>query len=368
LLLAEQADQELAASRLAGAKIVPPPFPWTAATPSQIDLATDGLRGYRVALPSGRAGPLPVLVMRNGPGPAVLLTGGTHGDEFEGQIVVGDIVRGTDLADVSGLIIALPLHNYPACLSGTRCGPSDDADLNRLFNVATAQSGETATIAEFVSATLLPPVDWVIDLHSGGRAHEFVLSANLQARPGSPEYADMLPALLAFDAPYGLLFDEVGGANMPHAGTLEGLARQLGKRAISSELGGGGRATPLSLAAARQGLRNLLAHIGARHDANATPPQQSRSRLIALSRAEQYVGAPSAGRFAPQRWLEDEVRAGEVLGHIHPLDDPMAEPEAIVARSDGLIAAVASAGVQRAGAALFFVAERLSLPPINSRR
>ena len=40
---------------------------------------------------------------------------------------------------------------------------------------------------------LLPPVDWVVDLHSGGAAHEFVLSSNLQATVGSAEYAEMLP-------------------------------------------------------------------------------------------------------------------------------------------------------------------------------
>src|SRR5437867_403146 len=85
-------------------------------------------------------------------------------------------------------------------------------------------------------------------LVAGGRGHEFAPSGNLQATPGSPEYAAMLPALLAFDAPYAIVFDEVGGPGMPHTGTLEGLARTLGKRAISSELGGGGRATPDTLA------------------------------------------------------------------------------------------------------------------------
>jgi predicted deacylase len=173
----------------------------------------------------------------------------------------------------------------------------------------------------------------------------------------------MLPALLAFDAPYGLVFDEVAGADMPHGGTLEGLARQLGKRAISSELGGGGRATPLSLAAAERGLCNVLAHIGVRRDAIATPPERSRSELIALSRPEHYVRAPLAGRFAPLRWLEDEVRSGETLGHIYSLDDPMAEPVAVVAGSDGVIAAVASVGIQAARASLFFVAERLRTHP-----
>ena len=110
----------------------------------------------------------------------------------------------------------------------------------------------------------------------------------------------MLPALMAFDAPYAIVFDEVGDTGMPHTGTLEGLARRMGKRAISSELGGGGRVTPASLSVAAQGLRNVLAHIGVRPDREATRPEQSRSQLLALSRKEHYVPAPATGRLAPR--------------------------------------------------------------------
>lgn len=335
---------------------------WANIPAAGIDLQTDGFRAYRVRLPNGRGRhlDLPVVVLRNGAGPAVLVAGGTHGDEFEGQVAVGNLVRNTGIAAVSGLLIVLPLHNLPACLAGTRTGPADDADLNRLFKPDAHGRGPSAAIARFVTETLLPPVDWVVDLHSGGREHEFVLSGNLQARPGSREYQDMLPVLLAFDAPYGLIFDEVGGAGMPHTGTLEGLARQLGKRAISSEIGGGGRATPISLAVAERGLRNVLAHIGVRDDPVATGPEDSRSELIALTRPEHYVLAPIAGRLAPRRWLGEDVQAGEILGHIHPLEDPLAVPVPVAARSDGVVAAVASQGVQAEGASLFFVAERLA--------
>ena len=300
------------------------------------------------------------MVIRNGVGPSVLVAGGTHGDEFEGQIAVADLARNTETSNVSGLLIALPLHNFPACLAGTRTGPDDGADLNRLFSADIPQVGPSAVIARFVASTLLPPVDWVVDLHSGGAAHEFVLSSNLQASVGSAEYDDMLPALMAFDAPYAIVFDEVGDTGMPHTGTLEGLARRMGKRAISSELGGGGRATPASLSVAAQGLRNVLAHIGVRPDREATRPEQSRSQLLALSRKEHYVPAPATGRLAPARWLGDEVRAGEVLGHIHPLEEPLSSPVPIPALCDGMVAAVASIGVQEQGGSVFFVAERLT--------
>ena len=37
--------------------------------------------------------PVPVAVWRNGDGPAILLTTGTHGDEYEGQVVLTRLVQ-----------------------------------------------------------------------------------------------------------------------------------------------------------------------------------------------------------------------------------------------------------------------------------
>ena len=76
---------------------------------SEIDFDSDGRRTYRVRLPYGRARQmaLPLAVIRNGKGASVLLAGGTHGDEFEGQIGVANLVRDTDPASVSGHYLIL---------------------------------------------------------------------------------------------------------------------------------------------------------------------------------------------------------------------------------------------------------------------
>ena len=124
------------------------------------------------------------------------------------------------------------------------------------------------------------------------------------------------------------------------------LRAQMGKRAISSEIGGGGRATPASLAVAARGLRNVLAHIGVRPDRDATRPAQSRSQLLALSRKEHYVPAPATGRLAPARGSGTRCAPAIVLGHIHPLEDPLAPPVPVAGACDGVVAAVASIGVQ----------------------
>jgi N2-acetyl-L-2,4-diaminobutanoate deacetylase len=337
---------------------------WRFLSPRQIDSARLGKQSIAVRLGYEREGEkdellLPLVMVHHGRGPAVLVVGGTHGDEFEGQMAVSRLCREIDPENIQGTLILLPLHNVLACHAGTRHTPGDGSDLNRLYGQS-GGPGPAQTIARFVENFLLPQVDWVIDLHSGGVAHEFVLSSNLQARPHSPEFNTMLRPLLALDAPYAIVFDEVSASGqMPHTGTLEGLARKLGKKAISSELGGGGRLTPASLGVAEHGLRSLLSFIGVVPWRDATPPEQSRSQLLFLGRPEHYVSAPAAGRFAPLARLGEAVQTGDLLGTVAPLHDPLAKPEPVIASSHGIVIAIAQRGLQQSGDGLFYLADEL---------
>jgi len=340
---------------------------WRSLSPSEIYLGVPGKHCLHARL--GREGELmlPLVIVRNGPGPTVLVAGGTHGDEFEGQIAVSNLCRDITPENVHGTLILLPLHNVLACRAGTRVTPDDGSDLNRLYGRPDGE-GPAHAIARFVETVLLPDVDWVIDLHSGGSAHEFVLSSNLQARLNSAEFETMRDPLLAFNAPYAIVFDEVSASgDMPHTGTLEGHARTLGKKAISSELGGAGRVTPASLGVAEHGLRSLLSHIGVVPWARATRPDQSRSQLLFLGRPEHYVRSRLAGRFAPTVSLGDEVREGERLGSIAPLDDPLRPAEPIISPSDGIVVAIARHGLQQAGTGVIYLADPLAEIP-DSRK
>lgn len=344
---------------------------WRSLSPTEIDLAVSGKHELRVSFDRADEMALPVVTVRNGRGPTVLIAGGTHGDEFEGQITVGNFCRAITPDSVQGTLILLPLHNILACRAGTRTTPGDGSDLNRLYG-SVAGDGPAHAIARFVESALLPHVDWVIDLHSGGGAHEFVLSSNLQARMNSPEFDALLDPLLAFNAPYAIVFDEVSASGeMPHTGTLEGYARSLGKKTISSELGGAGRVTPASLSVAEHGLRSLLSHIGVVPWSNATQPDESRSQLLFLGRPDHYVRSPLAGRFAPAVALGDSVRKGDHLGSIAPLDDPLAKPEPVIAGSDGIVVAIAAHGLQQAGDGVIYLADQYdwrSLRLSGSRR
>ena len=46
--------------------------------------------------------------IRNGSGPVVVLSGGVHGDEYEGPIVIAELLRDLKHEDVQGQLILLP--------------------------------------------------------------------------------------------------------------------------------------------------------------------------------------------------------------------------------------------------------------------
>jgi predicted deacylase len=334
---------------------------WQIIDEGAFDPLVTGFRRRHVMLGESPNPPrLSMISAGNGKGPTVLVTGGTHGDEFEGQIAALELARSLDALTVLGRLIVLPFHHEAACRAGTRLSPVDGRDLNRAYGlVPSIDTGPTLMIARFVEGRLLPHVDLVIDLHSGGETHEFVLSSNLQAAIGGEEHLAMRPLLMAFDAPYAITFDEAGENAMPHAGTLEGAARALGKQAISSEIGGGGHLTAQSVTVARQGLINLLHHVGVVRSAVATPWHESRSVELSLSRPDEHLTVPVAGWFCPSTSLGDRVMVGDSVGTLTSDLSPFDAPMPITARTAGIVAALPTRTRQKAGAAVAYVAAEL---------
>ena len=112
-----------------------PPSP---VTPT-IDLDAPGAQHGFLRLPYSRDDSawgsvmIPIAVLRGGDGPTALLTGGNHGDEYEGPIALFDLARTLDPADLAGAVIIVPALNLPAFRAGTRTSPIDRGNLNRSF-------------------------------------------------------------------------------------------------------------------------------------------------------------------------------------------------------------------------------------------
>src|SRR5262245_49257346 len=116
---------------------------------------------------------IPIAVVRNGEGPTALLTGGNHGDEYEGPVALFELARTLDAKDVSGTVIIVPAMNYPAFRAGTRTSPIDKGNLNRAFP-GRPDGTATEKIADYFQRYLLPRADLVVDFHSGGKTLDFV--------------------------------------------------------------------------------------------------------------------------------------------------------------------------------------------------
>src|SRR3954451_24425393 len=176
-----------------------PPMPTTRSRLSpEIDLDGDGKQTGFLRLPHSvhRSAygwvPIPIARISNGDGPRILLMAGNHGDEYEGQVALGRLIRELEPAEVRGHIIILPSANFPAAMAGTRTSPLDAGNLNRSFP-GDPTGGPTAQIAYYIESELLPRCDFVLDIHSGGSSLTY-LPSTLGRRPDTPEALDRAPS------------------------------------------------------------------------------------------------------------------------------------------------------------------------------
>ena len=94
-----------------------------------VDFERDGVQHGFLRLPYSRDDSAwgsvltPITVIGHGDGPTALLTGGNHGDEYEGPIALFDVARSLAPDAVTGRVIIVPALNYPAFRAGTRTSP-----------------------------------------------------------------------------------------------------------------------------------------------------------------------------------------------------------------------------------------------------
>jgi predicted deacylase len=317
----------------------------------EIDLARDGKQTGFIRVPHSvhRSAygwlPVPVACIKNGEGPRVLMLAGNHGDEWEGQLALGQLIRELDPAQVRGRLIILPSANFPAAQAGMRTSPIDDGNLNRSFP-GDPDGDVTRQIAYFIEHVLLPQCDYAFDFHSGGSSLMYVPGTLCRRDPDPAGMARLLALMKAFAAPVGW----VGSALQGQDRTLTAAARRQGVISMGTELGGGGQVTPSVLKLAEEGIRRLLAHI----EAYTGPvPARPETRLLSLGGNDDYVYAREAGVFEPLAELGDEVKRGQPAGRIHFFDTPWRAPEVAHFANDGLLICKRVPGRTERGDCLF---------------
>ncbi len=318
-----------------------PPSPVVAT----VDFAADGAQHGFLRLPYSRDDSawgsvmIPIAVIRNGIGPTALLTGGNHGDEYEGPLALFDLARTLDPAAISGTVIVVPALNYPAFRAGTRTSPIDRGNLNRSFPGHPAGT-VTQKIADYVQRYLLPLADLVLDFHSGGRTLDFVPFCAAHILPDDAQAARGFAAVEAFGAPFSMKMLEIDNVGM-----FDTAAEDMGKTFVTTELGGGGTSRAATVAVARRGVRNVLAHLGIID----SPPEPARTSWLDMPSGDCFTFAEDEGLLEPMVDLGEPVAAGDVVARIHAVTRTGLAPVELRTNLTGVLVARHFPGLVKAG-------------------
>ena len=272
--------------------------------------------------------PIPVGVIAGSPGPTVLLTGGVHGDEFEGPLALVKLYRELPEDLLNGRVVILPALNAPAVRASTRVSPIDQVNLNRAFP-GDKDGTATEMIANFIEDAMMPVCDAVIDMHSGGKAASFVPCA--MALPSENQELSEANRKLA-EAFLTPLIWVMSATNDTRS--VNYAADRNQKSVIAVELGGGGQVTPETLAIGERGVRNCLRHLGVL-EGEVEKPKTSQIP-IEISDSEHFHYAPGPGLFEPKFEPGDKVQMGDIAGVLYPFDNLEASPTIVKFAKDGI--------------------------------
>ena len=274
---------------------------------------------------------IPVTVVANGKGPTAVLFGGNHGDEFEGPVALMNLARRLQPDQIRGRVIMVPMLNGPAVEAGTRLSPVDGCNMNRAYP-GRPDDTITGMIAHYVSSTLLPIADVVVDIHSGGSSTLFLPSVNMHEVADSEQMDRMLDAGRAWGTPYVFIYRDVAGE-----GLLPTLSENMGKITLGTELGSRAQFGVEMLGFASRGIENVLAWANILN--RLGEPQVNKPQFVIADKEEDYIMASESGIFEPLCELGDRVNAGNAVGQIHNLEYPHREPVPVVAQTEGMVIA-----------------------------
>ena len=294
----------------------------------------------------------PLAVIANGDGPTVLLTGGNHGDEYEGPVALRRLIHELDPACVHGRVIVVPGLNQAALRAGKRLSPVDGGNLNRSFP-GDPRGTPTARVADFVYRELVARADVVLDLHSGGTSMVFSPLVATHDLGDPVRTAATARYLEAFGTGLAIVAEEPDPI-----GLLDYAVEALGKIFLTTEIGGGGAISAGTAAIAWRGIRNTLRLAGVL----AGDPEVDHPPTFARMHSDGSAIAPLTGLLEPYVDPGAEVAAGEPVGRIHSLDSLAADPVELAAPYSGVVIMRHNCGVVRAGDPVVAVATPATAP------
>ncbi|TIL63531.1 succinylglutamate desuccinylase/aspartoacylase family protein [Mesorhizobium sp.] len=303
------------------------------------DLNKPGVSTGHLIVPKGadcEALSLPVFSLNKGKGPRLLITGGCHGNELEGPIIARRVIDWLRGAQTCGRVIIVPELNPLAVQAWSRNTPIDGLNLNRVFP-GRADGSVTERIADAVSRLLLPMADTVLDLHSFGPLWEFPPATTTHPIADADLMAKTLRMAEAFKLPMTLVWEHDDTPGM-----FDTFAQNQGKVFVCAELGGGTVGAE-DLGIYETGVRNALIALGlVEGEAEYPTFRQQKSSQTLETLTSDVLKSPARGIFEPRCSVLDEVKQGDLIGILHPMDSLSADSIDIRAPTTSTVCAVKS--------------------------
>jgi predicted deacylase len=329
--------------------------------PEQLDFDLPGKHHYQLALHlDGTWGyslvPLTVINGRAGRNAnTVICFGGTHGNEYEGQIAVKRLCAELDPERMVGRAILMPQLSESACVANSRVSPLDGVNMNRAFP-GNARGTISYRIASFVKTRIFPLGRVVVDIHSGGREGAFPLCASFHPIPDAAQRAETGRVSRLFDTPFVFIY-----ASTMASGLLTDEAEAEGKVTLGGEFGGGETTSRFGVRHAYEGTLNVLRHYGlvegeVRKIRSEGSPEPI---LVKADRLEDYIPCPRDGVWEPVIDLGAPVAEGDLIGRLHDFSDHSSQAMEIRARCGGYVIMMHLSARPLKGQTLYVVGEPL---------
>jgi predicted deacylase len=260
-------------------------------------------------------------------GPTAVITGGVHGDEYEGPAALFDLVKLVDPMELAGRILIVPFANLAAFGAGMRTSPIDLQNLARIFP---GDSSGTLSyrLADHLFNYIIMEGGFLIDCHSGGARLAFLDVAGF--------YGEDQAIPLALANASLMLARQAGLSQIwklpPRAGVLSYEAAKRGIPATGIEIGGRGGLLPQDREKYVDAFQRILSEQNML-PAALLPPAPSHDHYL----EGDWELAPAGGFIETHVDLGERVDEGHLLAIIYsPLGEVRVE---LKAKHAGLVMA-----------------------------
>lgn len=247
---------------------------------------------------------IPVMVERSKlDGPTLLILGGIHGDEINGIEIVRRLIFDKHAKPHRGTIICIPIVNVMAFLNLERKF-ADGRDLNRSFP-GNKNGSLAAQVANKISEEIIPQVEYVVDLHTGGE-HKF----NFPQIRYDSEHSENFVLARKFNAPFTFL------QNKAPTGSIR---KVLNSRQIPVIVFEGGKSREIDEDVVKIGVKgvlNVMDHLGIRQRTKETKEHEKETKTTFISDSR-WIRAKHSGMFQPIVKNGTQVQNNQLLGYIN---------------------------------------------------